>query len=195
MHLAYMPAYNHEYVGPAAYLSATDMVSSLASSRHSLEELTLSPVDAVNRSPLNMFERLDELEISQPGLLDIPQDEYDAETIASLLQAQLPGNLQAIFLRYFTYNAQTKTILEQLAHLKTQGVFPALRIVRLNFIHAHPTDLMVMGSFVVGGPEEGVAAAATTWHTLPDVTAKAHEDLDKLYEGAGVLMEVYQTEM
>jgi hypothetical protein len=86
-HLAYMPAYNHEYVGPAANLWATDMVSSLASSRHSLEKLTLFPVDAVNRSPLNMFEKLDELEIPQPGLLHIPQDEYDAETIASLLQA------------------------------------------------------------------------------------------------------------
>jgi hypothetical protein len=80
--------------------------------------------------------------------------------------------------------------------LKTQGVFPALSIVRLNFIRAHPTDLMVMGSFVVGGPVGGAAAAAaTTWHTLPDATAKIHEELDNLYEGAGVSMEVYQTEI
>jgi hypothetical protein len=193
-HFAYMPVYNYEVVGLAANLSATDMVSSLASSRQSLEKLTLFPVDAVNRSPLKMFENLDELEIPQPGLLDISQDEHDAETIASLLQTQLPGKLQAIFLRYLTYNAQAKTILEQLAHLKTQGVFPALKIVRLNFIRAHPTDLMVMGSLVVGGPVGGVTAA-TTWHSLPDVAAKVHEDLDKLYEDADLSVEVYQTEM
>jgi hypothetical protein len=129
-------------------------------------------------------------------VLDISKDELDPETIVSLLRTQLPNNLHEIVLRYLDYEPQTKIMLGQLALLKMQGIFPALTSVRLNFQQSRPASFgYMMASFVASGPTAtGGFAAGTAWEALPDAKARVHEDLDKLYVDAGILMEVEQTD-
>jgi hypothetical protein len=185
---------NQVSIGTAADLSAPDMVAALASSKLSLMDMTLFPgIDSGARSSLRSFENLENVETPHPGFLGMPIDAQDPETIASLLQQQLPNTLRTIGLRYLGFDLPTKVTLEQLAHLKVQGIFPALTSVRLNFQQSRPTSFAyTLESFMPGGP--GVGGQRTTWDTMPDVTAKVHEDLDKLYGDAGISMEVQQTD-
>jgi hypothetical protein len=184
----YLPVRNRHKVGPAAELSATDMVALLAPSKPTLKKLALFPVDRDVRCSLKSLSNVEDLGIPHPGLLDLPSDARDdPATLATLLRDQLPDTLHTITLRYLRYKAYTKTVLEQLAQLKMQGFFPSLTRVRLLFW------ANTLTSYTIASPA-GNLATTTAWHTLPDVTQQVHHDLDKLYTDAGIDVEIHQCE-
>ncbi|KAF1833912.1 hypothetical protein BDW02DRAFT_551522 [Decorospora gaudefroyi] len=170
-------------------LAVMDIITLLASSKNCLEKLAVFPAVITDEpSSLMMFKKLEELEILQPGILNIPLDELDPEAIASHLCEQIPHTLSQLHLRYLKFDQQTKVVLQLVAQLKRQGILPALSIVHLNFINFQPSVYVV-------GPIGGFASNAQTgFVALPRVEAPVREELGKLYGDAGIELVVEQTD-
>ncbi|KAF1935074.1 hypothetical protein EJ02DRAFT_439472 [Clathrospora elynae] len=114
--------------------SSSEVLKRLASSKSPLKQLAIfSTLTLSEKVSLKDFEYLTVLEIPQPGLLNIPLDELNAENIASLLREQIPITVLGLVLRFLTYDPQLKMVLEQLAQLKLEGVSPALKLASLTF--------------------------------------------------------------
>jgi hypothetical protein len=174
-------------------LETKDLITPLAASKKSLEKLMLFPMPSNEPSSLMMFEKLEWLVIPQPGVLNIPSDELDAGAIASHLHKKIPHTIEELHLRYLLYDDHTKTLLDQLAQLKIQGVFSALRRVILNFLASQLSG--GYGSYVMG--PQGLAAAGPiqqTWLPFADIRPQVCEEIGKAYVYAGIELVVRQSD-
>ncbi|KAE8858962.1 hypothetical protein PTNB73_08442 [Pyrenophora teres f. teres] len=181
----YMPDCIHSDEITGGYLSLNDILMPLASSKTTLEKLVMFPWTPNDPSFLSKFEKLEELEIPQPGVLNIPGDELDPEVIKTLLLTQIPPTMARLYLRCLSYSQQTKIILEQLVRLKEEGFLRVLQDVRLNFFRylspLGPVVIGILGAFI---PETVVVRLE------PRIMA----DFGKMFEGAGITLKVYQSE-
>ena len=185
MKFAYVPDHAHSNKITRGYLTLNDILTSLASSKTTLEKLALYPWNSDEGPPLLTFEKLKDLEMPQPGVLSIPVDELDPEVIKTLLLEQIPPTMATIHLRYMTYNQQTKMILEQLVQLKTEGVLRVLKNVRLHFLRpVSPVEQVVIGLLM------GTMSAPGIDRLAPHDRA----ELGKMFESAGIALQVYHSE-
>jgi hypothetical protein len=153
------------------------LLASLTDSKLSLKDLVLfHPGPKLESVSLKIFENLKCLEVPYFGVLDIPDAEDDPETIYDRLRGQLPVSLSHIVLRYLPFDTRTKTIIEQLAVLKTQNILPNLDKATFNFFNA------------VASPNATVFNFGAIWGSLPGFEQKVREDFGKLYEDAGICM-------
>jgi hypothetical protein len=188
----YMPGSTQVNAITGGRLDAKDIITPLTASKKSLEKLVLFPSSSSEPLSLTMFEKLDDLEIPHPGVLNTPLDELDAGVVSSHLRKQIPRTIKELHLRYLLYDDPTKMLLDQVGQLKLQGVFPVLRYVSLNFLASQLSG--GYGSYVIGSQGQVASSLQQTWLPLADVRPQVCKEIGKVYADAGIELVVYQTE-
>jgi hypothetical protein len=179
---AYRPALAQADKIAGSDIPLSRLLASLTDSKLSLKTLLLFHAGPKLESvSLKVFENLECLEVPYFGVLDIPHAEDEPETIYDRLRGQLPVSLSHIILRYLPFDTRTKTIIEQLAVLKTQNILPNLDKATFNFYNA------------MGSSNATVFNVGATWGSLPEFEQKVRKDFDKLYKDAGICMVVTLT--
>ncbi|KAI1516780.1 hypothetical protein Ptr86124_003717 [Pyrenophora tritici-repentis] len=183
-HFIYVPDCVHCDETTGGYVGLKDILTPLASSNTTLEKLVLFPWTPDEQSSLFKYEKLKELEIPM-GVLNIPTTELDPEEIKSFLLKQFPPTMATLYLRYLSYTRQTNIVLEQLVRLKEEGFLRELQGVRLNFFRLltpmNPMVVDILGQILVDTA------------VIP-VKPKIMADFGKMFEGAGMILKVHQSE-
>ncbi|KAI1682276.1 hypothetical protein KJE20_09147 [Pyrenophora tritici-repentis] len=93
--------------------------------------------------------------------------------------------MATLYLRYLSYTRQTNIVLEQLVRLKEEGFLRELQGVRLNFFRLltpmNPMVVDILGQILVDTA------------VIP-VKPKIMADFGKMFEGAGMILKVHQSE-